>query len=207
MQTSRHYLYHSMQFIFTFFWSFYVIIFNFIFVLFVSLKNYDIIMFVKNKFSKTIIFISKQKMITTKQWIITCNLLNRLILFNWNLFRIIALWNNLFKQFKIDLMFVVAYHSQIDENFEIINQIVEIVLRYWLIIFKQFNDWFVVLSCLQIVLNNSIKYNFIAFNLNQIFFDFRIHEIFDFVRINEFIEIKTLHNNNHITCVRFIVMN
>ncbi len=75
-------------------------------------------MLVTDKFSKAITFILSQDIITTEDWVIA--LLNHLALLNWDLSRAIisdwnckflmSLWKEIFKQLKIDLLYLSVYH-------------------------------------------------------------------------------------------------
>jgi len=86
-------------------------------------------MSVTDKFSKAITLILNQDIITTEDWAIA--LLNCLALLNWGLSRAIisdwdckflmSLWKKVFKQFKIDLLYLSVYHSQINSSSEAIN--------------------------------------------------------------------------------------
>ncbi len=86
-------------------------------------------MSVTDKFSKAITLILNQDIITTENWAIA--LLNCLALLNWGLSRAIisdwdckflmSLWKKVFKQFKIDLLYLSVYHSQINSSSEAIN--------------------------------------------------------------------------------------
>ncbi len=73
---------------------------------------------------------------TVKDWAIA--LLDHLALLNWGLPRtiisdwdckfLVSLWKEVFKQLKVDLLYLSAYHSQTDGSSEAINQTAEIVL-------------------------------------------------------------------------------
>ncbi len=86
-------------------------------------------MSVTDKFSKAITFISNQDIITAEDWVIT--LLNYLALLNWDLSKAIIsdwdhkflmnLWKEVFKQLKINLLYLSVYHSQMNSSSEVIN--------------------------------------------------------------------------------------
>ncbi len=129
-QMLHHKSYDVLQSIITSSYSFHTLTINFILALsLLKPDKYNIIMLVTNKFSKVITLILSQDIITVKDWVIT--LLNYLALLNWDLPRAIILnwdckflmnlWKEVFKQLKIDLLYLSAYHSQIDNSSEAIN--------------------------------------------------------------------------------------
>ena len=73
---------------------------------------------------------------TAEDWAIT--LLDHLALLNWGLPRaiisdqdhkfLVSLWKEVFKQLKVDLLYLSAYHLQTDNSSEVINQTVKIAL-------------------------------------------------------------------------------
>lgn len=173
--------------------SFYILIINFILILLTSSEDYNTILLITDKFSKTVIFISDWKTMTAENWAI--ELLNHLILLNWDLLWIIlsdrdckftaVLWKKLFKQLYINLMFSLIYHSQTDSSSEVINQIAEMTLQHWLTTLKKFNDWLMILSHLQTALNNSTKYSLTNLSSNQILFSFWMCEVLDLICVDE----------------------
>ncbi len=122
---------------------------------------------------------------TAEDWAIT--LLDHLALLNWGLPRaiisdqdhkfLVSLWKEVFKQLKVDLLYLSAYHSQTDNSSEVINQTVKIVLWYWLITLKEPDLWPFILAHLQATLNNSTKYSSIRLSLNQIIFSMQMCEV------------------------------
>ena len=76
-----------------------------------------------------------------------------------------------------------TYHSQIDDNFERINQTMKIALRYFII--QYLNIFYIrVLSFIQIQFNNSSNFVIELF-FNEINYDFKMKNSFvDFNKIN-----------------------
>ena len=80
------------------------------------------------------------------------------------------------------------YKKNFFNNYTLIScvqSLIEIALHHWLIILKQFNDWLLILFCLQTALNNLTKYSFMNLSLNQIFFEFWMCEILNLIQINK----------------------
>ena len=136
-------------------------------------------MFLFCKFSKRNSVISDKKTWFVKKWNIV--LLDRLDIADWNLSKIIIsnrnrkfffdMWTTIFEKLKIKFMYSTTYHFQIDEQNERINQIIEIVFRFYLIIMKNFADWSNVLSVIQRHFNNH-RSVVIDKTSNEIVYDF-----------------------------------
>ncbi len=129
-QTSHHKSYDVLQSIITSSCSFHTLTINFILILPLSKSDkYNTIISVTDKFSKVITLIFSQDIMTTEDWAIV--LLDCLALLNWGLSRIIILnqnckflmnlWKEVFKQLKIDLLYLSVYHLQTDSSSEVIN--------------------------------------------------------------------------------------
>ncbi len=129
-QMLHHKSYDVLQSIITSLCSFHTLTIDFILALSLSKSDkYNTIMSVTDKFSKAITLISDQDIIMTEDWAIT--LLNHLALLNWGLPRtiisdwdckfLVSLWKEVFKQLKIDLLYLSAYHLQMDSSSEAIN--------------------------------------------------------------------------------------
>ena len=159
---------------------------NFILTLFKSRNDFDCAMSIICKFIKNIIVISDNVKWTANQWVNV--LLDKLNLMNWDISKIIIsdrnkkflfeFWTEIFHRLNVRLFYFTAYHFQIDDQSERINQIVEIVLRYYMS--KMFNsiDWFKALKFIQRLLNNVISAT-IDKTLNEVDFDFILLQVAD----------------------------
>ena len=144
--------------------SFHIIIINFILTLSIFANDFDIIMNVSNKFIKRVQTILNKKTWTIVQWNMT--LLNQLDIADWKLFKTIIfdknrkflfdMWSTIFKKLNVKLLYSIVFHSQIDEQFERINQLLKIVLRYHMITMKNSTEWSKVLSKIQKYINNFV---------------------------------------------------
>jgi len=168
-QTPHHKPYEALQPILSLLRPFHTLTIDFILALSVikAPETYETIMSVTDKFSKTVTLISERNTMTAEDWAIC--LLNRLALLNWELSRAIIsdrdrkflfnLWKEIFKQLKVDLLYLTAYHSQTDNSFKTMNKTVEIALQYWIMTLKCSEEWPKSLPRLQAALNNSTKYS------------------------------------------------
>ena len=148
-QTRRHASYDSLQSILISSISFHIIIIDFIFVLSLSRQEFDTIMSIFCKFFKRDFVVFDKKIWFVREWDIA--LFDRLDIANWNLSKIIIsnkdrkflfdMWTIIFEKLKVKFMYSTIYHSQIDEQSERTNQIIEIVFRFYLIIMKNSVDW------------------------------------------------------------------
>jgi hypothetical protein len=140
-QTKRHKSYEFLIFISSAKISFHTIVMNFVLALSqFEKKKFDTLFTVTDKFFKTKLLISELNTWKAQDWAVS--LWKYLQLCNWNLSRVIIfdkdakfrfdMWKSLFKAMKIDLLTSTIYHSQIDDQSERTNQIIEIALRYLL---------------------------------------------------------------------------
>ena len=161
-QIKRHASYDSLQFILISSISFHTIIIDFILILFVFRDELNITMFVICKFTKRLTLVVDKKIWFVVEWEIA--LIDKLNIVDWNISKIIIsnrdrkflfdMWTAIFKQFEIRLFYSIAYHFQIDDQFERINQIIEIAFRFYLITMNNLIDWFKILFKLQRHFNN-----------------------------------------------------
>jgi len=168
-QTPCHKPYGALQPILSLLRPFHTLTIDFILALSVTKasETYETIMSVTDKFSKAVTLIPERNTMTAEDWAIC--LLNRLTLLNWGLSRAIIsdwdrkffsnLWKGIFKQLKVDLLYLTAYHSQTDSSFKTTNKTVEIALQYWIMTLKCPEEWPKSLPRLQAALNNSTKYS------------------------------------------------
>ena len=98
----------------------------------------------------------------------------------------IELWKQIFIFMKVDLLYSTVWHPQIDGVSERSNQIVEIVLRYYIVALDDAKLWFIIFSKMSTALNNFIKYNFTIRTFIQVLYGFRIWETLDLLRIDDF---------------------
>ncbi len=84
---------------------------------------------------------------------------------------------------KIDILYLTTYYPQTNGQSKKLNKVIEIVLRYFLLIVNR-NKWLVVLPQLSAALNNSIKYSSTRLVLIEVLYDFKIKELLDLLRIN-----------------------
>ncbi len=165
-QTKRHKSYDFFYSVSILKISFHTITMNFILTLSsFDWRKYDIMLTIIDKFFKTKLLISDLNNWKANNWVIA--LWKYLQLFNWNLSRVIIsnrnakfrsdMWKSLFKATKIDLFTSIAYHSQIDEQNEQINQTIEIALRY-LLISNSNLSWHEILSTMQHAFMNTITF-------------------------------------------------
>ncbi len=129
--------------------------------------------------------ISEQSTYTVEQW--AHSLLTHLYLTDWDLSKTIVsnydskflseLWKVLFRKLDVSLFYTTAYHSQADNQSKQTNQIVKIVLYFYLNIMTKATEWSKSLLFIQSNLNN-IKSNFISKMLNKTVYEFSLNIIF-----------------------------
>lgn len=131
-------------------------------------------------------------------------MLKKLYIANWNLSKIIIfdknrkfflkLWTVLFQNLNVKFLYVIAYHSQINDTSKRINQIVEIIFKFYLHMLNNSRKWLKILKFIQRNFNNlfiSTKkfsnktcYDFISLkNTNLLYKIFIIIIIFIHIRI------------------------
>ena len=193
-QIKRHLLYESLQFIITSTISFHTLIIDFILKLsFMNSNDMNCIMTMTNKFTKKCMTLFDKIIHNAKDWINV--LITTLITRDWNISRKIIndrdrkfmslFWQIIFKRIEMTLLISIVYHSQIDEQFERINQTIEITLRFWLFDSKNTN-WLTILFYLTIFYNNVINVT-IDFALNELIYDFKINDTLNMLK-NLFVE-------------------
>ena len=161
-QIKKHSSYDSLQFILISSISFHTIIIDLILTLSVSRDELNITMFVICKFTKRFTLVVDKKTWFVAKWKIA--LIDRLNIVDWNISKIIIsnrdrkflsdMWTAIFKQLEIRLFYSTAYYFQIDDQFERINQMIEIAFRFYLITMNNSIDWFKILFRLQRHFNN-----------------------------------------------------
>ena len=143
------------------------------------------------KYSRRVTLIANKKTYSVFEW--TNALLNRLLTTDWEISETIIsnrdsrfmfeMWRALFTRLDTKLFTFTTYHSQIDDSFERINQIVKIALRYFIIQYSDIN-YIRVLSFIQVQLNNSFNVVIELFS-NEINYDFKMRDaLFNLNRVN-----------------------
>ena len=178
-QIKRHRLYEKLISIFSSSKSFHIIIMNFV----VELSDiYDALLTVIDKFFRRVLTVRNKTIYDVVEW--AHLLLKRLLIVDWDISKTIIsnkdfkflfdFWQIIFKRLKIAMLINTAYHSQINDDFERINQMIEIVFRYLITIYSNVN-WFVFLSVLQTQLNNFLNVA-IGLSLNEVIYDFKVRD-------------------------------
>ena len=188
-QIKRHSFYESLQFIVTSIISFHTLAIDFI--LRLSSMNSDdmnCIMTMTDKFTKRCMILFDKIIYNAKDWINV--LITILMTRDWDISREIIndrdrkfmslFWSIIFKRIKVTLLISTVYHSQIDEQFERINQTIEITLRFWLFDSKNTN-WLTILLYLTIFHNNVINVT-IDFAFNELIYDFKINDTLNMLK-------------------------
>ena len=159
--------------------SFHIIAIDFILAMFDEMNT---VMFATCKHSRRISLIFDKNTYETKKWINA--LLNKLLIVDWEMFETIIFdrdskfmsnfWQIFFIRLNTKLLISMTYHSQIDDSSERINQIVEIVIRYFVIEFSNI-DYILAFSTIQFQLNNTFN---IAtdLSLNEIIYGFKVKD-------------------------------
>ena len=135
---------------------------------------------------------------------------------DWNTFSVILfdknrkflseLWITIFKYFDVKLLYFIVYHAQIDDQNEIINQIVEIILRYFIVTFDNFDKWSFTLSRLQIELNNASSTT-IDKSINDIIYDFTSDQSLNFISLNASVIDQHIVKTKTIDVIFFVIMS
>ena len=163
-QTRRYSSYDFLQLIFTSPIFFHIIAMNFILTLSKFFADFDIVMSISCKFFKRVIFIVDCVIWFVAQW--KKALFDRLNVADWELLKAIIfdrdkmflfeLWMIVFKKLDIQLLYSTAYHVQIDDLFEKMNQWAEIALRFYLFTMNDFVNWLDVFFKMQRHFNNVV---------------------------------------------------
>lgn len=115
-------------------------------------------------------------------------MLKRLNIIDWNLFKVIIsnrdkkflskLWAIIFKKLDVKFFYFIVYHFQTNDQSKRTNQIVEIILRFHMIIMKNSIQWSKILFKIQRHINN-VSSSIIDKNSNEIVYDFIFLQTFD----------------------------
>ena len=186
-QTRRHQSYEELQFIRTMNVSFHTITMNFVMTLSISQEEYDCMLIIIDKFFKRMTMISSKATYTAEQW--AHLILERLQIANWDVSIAIIndkdskfmsdFWKTTFKKLKTSILISIVYHSQTNEQFERINQTIEIALRFLLSSIED-SLWPSLLLTLQAAFNNSETT--IEHSSNEVIYEFRTTEISNLIQ-------------------------
>ena len=188
-QTRRHLSYEFMQSILISSVSFHIITIDFIFILSFTINNYNCLMSIICKYFKRIFLIFENTKWFAEQW--DKALLHQLNVADWRLSKIIIfdknkkfffeLWIVIFKRLDVSLFYSTTYHSQIDEQSEKINQMIEIVLKYYMNILQKSFKWKSILGQIQRKFNNFTSVTIEKF-FNEVVYDFTSLQIIDLLK-------------------------
>ena len=139
-QTKHHRLYESLQFIISSLISHHIIIINFIMMLLITKNDLNSLLMITCKFSKRILLLSEKMINTIKNW--TLCLISVLMTYEWNIsyviisnkdFKFMSLfWRFMFERLSTTLLTFILYHSQINEMFKRINQMIKIIIQFFI---------------------------------------------------------------------------
>ena len=176
-QTHHHKFYSDLQLILSLSISFHILAIDFILALSVSDEDYNVMLMITNKFIKRIQLISEKNIWSTEKWEIV--LINKLLLVNWNISIVLLsnrdrkflfrFWKKIFKVLNIRLIYLTIYHSQIDEVFKQINQMIKIAFRFYINDLNKLQDWQQAMSLMQAALNLTVS-SMISYSLNKLAF-------------------------------------
>ena len=100
--------------------------------------------------------------------------MSRFIINDKNVKFIFDFWFVIVVKINISMLIFTTYHSQIDEQFERTNQIIEIIFRFHIIAHSN-DDWTKILLYLQIE-NNNVKQFTINYVFNKLTYEFKIND-------------------------------
>ena len=180
-QIKRHSLYDSLQSINTSMIFFHTLTINFIFALLI-VDDMNCALTAICKCSKKQLIVSDKNIYDVENWVNV--FITALMIRDWDISKqiisdrnrkfVFFFWRTIFLRLKIILLMFAAYHSQIDEQFERINQTLKIALRFWLSNSNNIN-WLKTLSYLTTTNNNATSVT-IDFVLNELIYEFRVND-------------------------------
>ena len=188
-QTKRHFFYEFLQSIFISSIFFHIINIDFILTLSnTNSKKLNNAMIVTCKFTKKIMTLFDKIIWSTMKWV--NSLIIALMSRDWNISKFIvndknfkfmsSFWRVIFQKLKINLFTSTIYHSQTNDQFEKTNQIIEIILRFWLSNSNNV-DWIDVLNYLTILFNNVVNV-IIDYVSNEFIYDFRVNNTLNLLK-------------------------
>ncbi len=181
-QTRRHQSYEELQLIRMMNIFFHTITMNFVMTLSISQEEYDCMLIIIDKFFKRMMMILSKTTYTAEQW--AHLILERLQIANWDVSIAIIndrdskfisdFWKITFKKLRTSILISIIYHSQTNEQFKRINQMIEITLRFLLFSIED-SLWLSLLLTLQVIFNNSEMT--IKHLSNKVIYEFRTTKI------------------------------
>ena len=111
------------------------------------------------------------------------------------------MWSAIFKKLNVKLLYSIVFHSQIDEQFERINQLLKIALRYHMTTMKNFIKWSKVLFKIQKHINNSV-FVIIDKSFNEIVYNFTSVQT---VNLWKFVVVDVVNSQSFIDEISFFV--
>ena len=188
-QTKCYFFYKFLQSIFISSIFFYIINIDFILILSITnSKKLNNVIIVTCKFIKKIIILLDKIIWLTMKWI--NSLIIALMSRDWNISKFIvndknfkfmsSFWRVIFQKFKMNLFISTIYYFQINDQFEKTNQIIEIILRFWLSNSNNV-DWIDVLNYLTISFNNVVN-AIIDYVSNEFIYDFRVNNTLNLLK-------------------------
>ena len=112
--------------------------------------------------------------------------LSRVIIFDKNSKFLLDFWQAIFRSLNIKILIITIYHSQANKQFEQINQMIEIALRY--LISKNFDvNWVIIVFSFQFEFNNALN-TFIDQTFNQLKFEFTSRNLIMLILTNHIID-------------------
>ena len=170
--------------------SFHTFNLDFIFALSISrVEHFNVVISITCKFSKRIIIVLNKNIWTIVEW--NRALLNQLDLDDWEIFKVLIFdrnrkfmkdfWREIFTRLDVRLLYNTIYHSQIDEQFERINQTIEIAFRFLISVLFNFANWIETIFEIQRDINNLIII-VIDKTFNEIFYEFIFTQSFDLLK-------------------------
>ena len=140
-QTKRHSIYDELNSIVSSTISFYTIVMNFIITLSFN-RKFDVLLIIICKFSKKILLIVDHNTWNVVEW--TNKIIVVLINHDWNISRItmfdrnlkfmFVFWKTIFIKIDTNILISTTWHFQTNEQSKRTNQIIEIVLRFHIIV-------------------------------------------------------------------------
>ena len=163
---------------------FHTIIIDFILILSITSNDNDYVIFVICKGFKRSMNLLDRFTYTTTNWVNV--FIIALMIRDWDISRSIIsdkdkkfmsnFWKAIFIKLSVSFLVFIVYHSQTNEQFERINQTIEIALRFWLSNSKNQNkNWKKALFYIIVALNNSTNVS-TEIASNEICYEFRVND-------------------------------
>ena len=191
-QTRRHRPYGALQPIESPPIPFHTLTLDFILALPTTPEGFDCVLTVTDKFTKRTTHIPGKSTWKAHEW--AAALLDRLNIADWGLPMILLtdrdpkflaeLWEAIFKQLGVELLYSTAYHPQTDGSSERTNQTTEIALRFYIHTLDRITDWPKVLPRIQALLNN-MSSSTTTKTPNELSYGFKLNRPLDLMTANQ----------------------